>query len=310
METYTFQAKDNLEIYAYKWIPSTTPVAVLQLVHGSVEHLMRYEPFAERLVREQIVFYGMDLRGHGQTAEKADQMNLFSKQPNGWQLAIDDIYTQTQQILSDFPGLPVFIFGHSMGSLLVRDVISQFGDSYQGAILSGTGRATPLLTYVGLALAKVFMLFNREKTNPFLHNLIYGELNNKIDNPRSDYDFLSRDPSVVDAYIADPWCGQIVTTEYAHELVRGVLRINQARAYQETPKSLPIYLFSGAEDPVGGEEGVYVNEVAQAYQEAGVQDVQVKLYPGARHEMLNELNRDRVMADIIAWLRQRMPIRT
>lgn len=306
METYTYSAPDGIEIYVYKWLPAGEPKAAFQLVHGSIEHASRYTHFAERLASEGYAVYAPDLRGHGKTGAESGQPELFSKQSNGWQLTLDDLRKLTEQIQAEHPGLPVFVFGHSMGSFLVRDYITQNGNAFSGAILSGTGSAAPALTYVGLILAKLFKLTGRNKRSPFLHNLAYGTLNDKIENPRTDYDFLSRDPALVDAYIADPWCGQTITAEYGHELISGLLRINNPQAYQQAPKDLPLYLFSGEKDPVGGEDASYVNEVADLYRQAGVNDVSVKIYPGARHETLNETNKEDVIDDVIAWLNARV----
>lgn len=301
METVTFTTPDNIEVYVYKWIPNEVK-AIVQLTHGAIEHAMRYTQFAERLSEEGYAVYALDLRGHGQTGEKSNQPNIFSKEPNGWLKIIDDLRTLTKQIQVDFPDRPIFLFGHSMGSFLARDYISRHGELFQGVILSGTGRAAPLLTYAGIGLAKLMMLGGRHNPSPFLHQMIFGELNKQVQNPRTDYDFLSRDPAEVDAYIADPWCGRTVTVEFAHEMVSGVLWINKKQAFAQTPNDLPIYLYSGMEDPVGGPKASFVGEVAEAYRRAGVQDVSMKLYEDARHEMLNELNREEVMDDVVAWL--------
>jgi alpha-beta hydrolase superfamily lysophospholipase len=156
--------------------------------------------------------------------------------------------------------------------------------------------------YSGLLVAKIFSLTGKKRESAFLHQLIYGELNKPIENPKTDFDFLSRDPEEVQKYIDDPWCGRMTRVEYALELVRGVIRINRAAAYDGAPDELPIFLISGAEDPVGGPGGQYVREVADAYRNAGGQNVSIKLYEGARHELINELNRDEVMADIVQWM--------
>jgi alpha-beta hydrolase superfamily lysophospholipase len=310
-QTYFFTSRDGLEIAAFKYLPEKpeNAKAVFNLVHGSLEYSRRYEHFIRRLLDNGYIVYAHDIRGHGETAEKSGEFVFFSEQPNGWEQAVDDIHTVTNQIRSDFPDLPIFIFGHSMGSMLTRDYISQYGRELNGAILCGTGRATPLLMYSGLLVAKIFSLTGKKRESAFLHKLIYGELNKPIENPKTDFDFLSRDPAEVQKYIDDPWCGRMTRVEYALELVRGVIRINRAAAYEGTPDELPIFLVSGARDPVGGPDGQYVREVGNAYQQAGGQHVSIKLYEGARHELVNELNRDEVMADIIQWMDGRISSR-
>jgi alpha-beta hydrolase superfamily lysophospholipase len=308
MQSYTFKAKDGLEIVSFKWLPENpeNARAVFSLVHGSLEYAGRYEHFIRFLTDAGFIVYAHDIRGHGKTAEKSGEFVYFSEQPNGWELAVEDVHTVTKQIQLDFPGLPVFIFGHSMGSMLVRDYISQHGSDLKGAIICGTGRATPLLMYSGLLVAKLFSLTGKKRESGFLHQLIYGELNKPIENPQTDFDFLSRDPVEVQKYIDDPWCGRMTRVEYALELVRGVIRINRAAAYENTPTTLPLFLISGEKDPVGGPDGQYVKEVAQAYEKAGVESVITRLYKGARHELVNETNRDEVMGDIAEWLNARL----
>lgn len=296
-----FTAKDGLEIQAWKFIPEN-PKAVVQLIHGSLEYAARYQEFIEVLTKHNIAVYAMDLRGHGETAVKSDSLNIFSKDDDGWGLALDDLAIQLGHIKADLPGLPIMLMGHSMGSFLARDIASSIGESYDGLILSGTGRATALLTYSGIFLAKIFKLFSRNKPNALLHQLVYGTLNDKFKNARTDYDFLSRDEKVVDNYIADPLCGQLITPEYGHELASGVLKINKNSAYTNTPSQLPIYLFSGADDPVGGERGNYVHEVAALYEKSGHDNVTVKLWPDGRHETLNELNKEDVYQAVLDWI--------
>lgn len=310
MQTYTFKAKDGVEIAVYKWLPGRVEEAraVVQLVHGSLEYALRYEPFVRSLLSEHTIVYAHDIRGHGKTAEESGDWVYLSDQPNGWELAIDDIYTITCQIQADFPDLPIFIFGHSLGSLMVRDFISQYGQEVRGVLLVGTGRATPrLVLYSGLILAKLLMLAGRKRESPLAHRLICGELNKAMENPRTDYDFISRDPTVVQEYIDDPQCGLTITVELAHEMVRGFIRISNPEAFANTPQDLPILLLSGTADPMGAPEGRHVLDVAEAYRRAGVKDVLVKLYDGARHELLNELNKDEVIDDMVQWLNDHCP---
>lgn len=301
METFTFTASDNIDIYVYKWVPEQVK-AVVQIVHGAVEHAKRYDEFAKYLNEAGYAVYATDHRGHGQTGTKSNQFNLFSQETNGWLLAIEDLVNLTNQIKVEHPDLPLFMFGHSMGSFLTRDYISQRGTLVQGVILSGTGYTPPLMSNAGIGLAKILMLRGRDRPSNILHHLIFGELNKQMDNPRTDYDFLSRDPALVNAYINDPWCGQTVTAEYAHEMLTGIARINRPQAFADTPKTLPIYLFSGVNDPVGGTNASGVHKVTDEYQRAGIQDLSLKLYENGRHEMLNEINKEEVMADVVAWL--------
>ncbi len=304
MESRCFTASDGIEIQAWKSCPEN-PVGVLQLIHGSLEHAMRYGEFIRFMNEKGFAVYIMDLRGHGRTAEKSGTLNIFSQKEKGWERAIEDLEIQRQHIREDYPELPVYLMGHSMGSFLARNLAGRMNPSYQGLILSGTGRANPFVTYGGIILAKLFKLFSRNKPNALLHKLVYGMLNDQIPNPRTDYDFLSRDEKVVDAYIADPWCGRLITPEYGHELASGVLTINRSGCYRQTPDSLPVLLFSGEMDPVGGPGGSYVREVAEMYRKHGTRDVEVRFYRDSRHETLNELTRDDVYRDVHEWMTER-----
>jgi len=300
----SFSAADGLKITAWAYVPDEA-VAAVQLIHGSVEHAARYGAFIEALAAEGVAVYIMDLRGHGSTGEASGQMCIFSMQPRGWELAIGDLRRQRQQIQDDLPGLPLFLMGHSMGSFLARDLAGRDGSDYAGLILSGTGRAPAALTYSGLLLAKLLMRFSRNAPSALLQKMVYGKLNDAFKNPRTDFDFLSRDESVVDAYIKDPWCGNVITPEYGHEMVQGILNINRQSCYRQTPDHLPIYLFSGEMDPVGGSKASFVLEVAELYRKNGCRDVETRIYPEGRHEMLNEINRSDVYTHVISWLRSR-----
>jgi len=306
-ENYSFQSTDGVEIQVNKWLPEKEPKAVLHLVHGSVEHVERYRRFAEFLTKGGIGVYASDIRGHGKTAGAVENQSYFSDEKNGWDLAISDLKKITSDIQNDYPGKPVFIFGHSMGSFLVRDYISKFGSELKGAILSGTGGGRVMLQHVAKVLSKLFMIFKGRKSNsPFLHKLLYGTLNDDIENAETDLDFLSSVKEEVKKYIDDPYCGHTITPEYLHEMVRGILRISKEKVPLETPDELPIHIFSGELDPVSGKDGKEVKRVAESYRSANQKDVTLKRYPGGRHEMLNESNREEVFADVLAWIKERI----
>ncbi len=306
-ENYSFQSTDGMEIQVAKWLPEKEVKTVLHLVHGSVEYADRYRRFAEFLAEKGIAVYASDIRGHGKTAGSEENLSYFSDEKNGWDLAIQDLLKITGDIKNDYPGKPVFIFGHSMGSMLVRDYISKHGDGLNGAILSGTGGGRVMLQYTAKILSSLFMIFKgRKSRSPFLHKLLYGTLNDDIENPKTDMDFLSRDEVEVKKYMDDIFCGYTITPEYLHEMITGLIRIGKKKAYADTPEKLPVYLFSGGCDPVGGKDGKEVKRVHDSYKSAGLQDVTMKLYPEGRHEMLNEINREEVYGDIVEWMENRL----
>jgi alpha-beta hydrolase superfamily lysophospholipase len=229
-ERFTIKADDGVEIVCFKWASATQnePKAIVQLIHGSVEHIARYKPLAEELVKNGYLVYGSDQRGHGETAGSVENLSYFSDMDNGWEMSRDELHDLTKKIKDENPGKKVFLFGHSMGSFLLRDYITQYGNEIDGTILSGTGGGKAALLKVVTVLTRIMIFFRGRKSfSPLMHNIIYGALNNEMKNPRTDSDFLSRDESEVDKYINDPYCGSTVTLNYALEMVCGLGRIQK-----------------------------------------------------------------------------------
>lgn len=308
-ETYTFPASDGLDIFVYRWLPDPerAPKAVLQIAHGSVEHAKRYEPFAEFLVGHGFAVYANDHRGHGKTAGSVDNLSYFSDRDDGWDLTVQEMHRLTAQIQADHPGLPVFLLGHSMGSLLAREYLLRHGTELRGVLLSGTAGGLVLLVKTMKWVCRGMMrIRGRRHHSPFLHALLYGGFNKKIRNPKTDFDFLTRDEDEVRTYIDDPYCGRTVTIEYAYQMACGVDKLYKPESYSRVPRDLPVLFLSGEEDPVGGTKGKDVKAACRKYLEAGLTDVTLKLYPGARHELLNEINREQVYKDLLDWMNARI----
>lgn len=306
--TLQFQSADGVTIYGYKWHEEgRTPKAILQVIHGSVEHVLRYEPFADFLCTKGFVVVGNDHRGHGKSLVRPGAISYFSDQPHGWELAVADVHTLNRMIAAEYPGVPIFALGHSMGSFLLRDYISQYGHTLHGALISGTSGGQIGLVRAVLTFAKAqSLLGKRKKQSPMLHKLVYGTLNDKIDNPTTASDFLSRDANEVDKYIADPLCNATITPDYGVQMLRGILKVHKETCFKQTPQNLPIFLFSGSEDPVGGTNGQDVEKVAKRYIANGCSDVGLKIYQDARHELLNEINRDEVYHDLLRWMEEKI----
>lgn len=306
--TLQFQSADGVTIHGYKWHKEgQEPKAILQVIHGSVEHVLRYEPFAAFLCEHGFVVVGNDHRGHGKSLVRPGAISYFSDQPHGWELAVADVYTLNQMIAAEYPNVPIFALGHSMGSFLLRDYISQYGQTVNGALISGTSGGQIGLVRAVLAFAKAQSLLGRRKIqSPLLHKMVYGTLNDKIENPRTESDFLSRDPKEVDKYIADPLCNATITPDYGAQMLHGILKVDKENCFRQTPNELPIFLFSGSDDPVGGKNGKDVAKVARRYVGAGCADVHLKIYEEARHELLNERNRDEVFHDLLQWMEEKI----
>lgn len=301
--TFTVTATDGTPLHVFRWSPDAgaVPKAVVQIAHGMAEHSARYARFAEVLTAAGYAVYANDHRGHGQTAGDLKRAGFFAEH-DGWSTVVEDMYAVTRTIREEQPGLPIFLFGHSMGSMLSRTYAIRHGAELDGLILSGTGGDPGMLGKVGQVVALVEAKVRGKGTaSPLLDKLSFGNFNKPFEPARTPFEWLSRDPAEVDAYIADPWCGFVCTAGMFQDLLSGIALINADSQVARIPQGLPIYLFSGAEDPVG-DKTKGVQQVVDQFRRLGIKDVFVRFYLGARHEVLNETNRDEVMADVVDWL--------
>ncbi|MBW1648578.1 MAG: lysophospholipase [Deltaproteobacteria bacterium] len=306
-DSFTFRTDDGSDIFTYRWLPDpdTSIKAVVQIAHGMAEHAGRYGRFAEVLNAAGYAVYANDHRGHGRTAGDPARTGYFADH-DGWFKVAGDLVQLTGIIRENHPGRPVFLLGHSMGSFLVRTVITQDAGEIAGAVLSGTGGDPGLLGKVGLVIARaVAALKGRRHPSRLLNALSFGGFNKAFAPARTEFDWLSRDSAEVDKYVADPFCGAVFSAGFFVDLLTGMAYIHRPEQIARIPKDLPIYLFSGAADPVG-DRTRGVQQVADAYRRAGIRDVTVRFYEGGRHEMLNEINRQEVFDDTIAWLDDRL----
>lgn len=300
-ETTTVNAADGIALHTYRWEPETPAKAVVQIAHGMAEHAGRYARFAAALNDAGYAVYAEDHRGHGQTNPVGSGHGYFADE-DGFDTVVEDLYAVSERIRQDHPTLPLFLLGHSMGSFLSRAYAARHGDDLAGLILSGTAGDQGLLGKAGAAIVALeIKVRGRTVRSPLMNTLTFGQYNRAFAPRRTEFDWLSRDPAEVDAYVADPLCGNVFTTGFFADLLAGLDGINNRATIAKVPTSLPIQLIAGSLDPVGaGGKGVL--QVAEQYRAAGVEDVSLHLYIGARHEVLNETNRDEVTADVIAWL--------
>ncbi|CZR09179.1 alpha/beta hydrolase [Trichococcus collinsii] len=302
--SFTFQSTDDTKIFAMKWSPEAQqkPSAAVQLAHGYAEHIGRYDTFASMLAEAGIVVYGNDHRGHGKTNGNGGEAICFADEA-GFDKVISDMRTLTEIIKAENPGIPLFLFGHSMGSMLTRRYIQLYGGDLAGAVLSGSGVFSNGLLKLGTVVAASEIKRNgRAYPSLLLDKLVFQNFNRGFKPARTELDWLSRDPVEVDKFLADPLRGKIGSAGYFHDFFSGLLAINNAVNIQSTPKDLPLYFISGSADPVGGKAGRGIVQICRAYQQIGLQDVSYKLYEGARHELLNETNKDAVTQDVIEWI--------
>lgn len=295
------QMDDGHQVFVRIWDQVPSPRGVVQIAHGMAEHGGRYERFARFLSDRGYVVLANDHRGHGKTGEKAGLMGYFARE-NGFDRVVDDLHFLTEQIKREYPNLPLFLFGHSMGSFLVRRYLQRYGREVAGAIIMGSGGDPGLAGKLGRFLARQLMRKDPTKPSPLLNKLSFGAFNKGIKNPRSEFDWLSRDAGEVQKYLDDPYCGFVCSSGFFYDLLTGMELIHSDRKIERIPKDLPLLVLSGTGDPVG-KYGEGIRQFVGQLKNHNINRIELKLYPEARHELLNELNKEEVMEDIAAWLR-------
>lgn len=305
MKKSTFAFKDNegMEIHTYKFVPDdeSDVKAVVQISHGMAETAARYEKFAEDLTSDGFIVYANDHRGHGNTAKSMEDIGYIAEK-DGFHWMVEDMHELSLLIKADYPSLSLFLFGHSMGSFLVQRYIQLYSNEIKGVILSGSnGKQGLMLNAGGFLARRECEKFGRRHISKNINNMTFGKYNNAFKPNRTEFDWLSRDNSEVDKYIADPYCGGVFTAGFFHDFFYGLKAIEKKSNIAKIKKELPIYIFSGSMDPVGG-NGKGVIKLFNTYKKSLIKDISCKIYEGGRHEMLNELNRDEVIGDIIHWL--------
>jgi len=292
-------------IHVRRCDPDTSPKGIVQIAHGIAEHINRYDDFAAFLANNGFVVYGNDHLGHGQSINDESELGFFAE-TGGWEMAVEDMRKLHDIAAAEHPGLPFFLFGHSMGSFLARTYIIYFRSGLDGVILSGTGQQPKALVMGGKLMGKLEMNKKGPKyKSQMLNNLAFGKYNDGFETTRTISDWLSRDEEQVDKYIEDPLCGYVPTASLFHDMMCGIDFISKARNVERMKKDLPVYFMSGDADPVG-ENGKGVVRAYKSFLAAGMKDVAMKLYHEGRHEMLNELNREEVYKDILNWLEGEM----
>ena len=281
---FTFPARNSVEIVGYRWDPADAPRAAVQLTHGMGEHVQRYGALARALTGRGLVVYGQDHRGHGATARSAEELGQLG--PDGWTQLVDDIDLLVSRIRDEQPGLPLVLLAHSMGSFAVQQYLLDHSDRVDAVVLTGT-----------TALDQLEPALDLDKP------IDLAAFNAAFAPARTEFDWLSRDDAIVDAYIADSRCGFGIDTDAAKDMFAGARRMADPSQVAAMRPDLPLYIAAGESDPVNANLAL-LNVLVDRYRAAGLTDVTVRTYPGARHEILNETNRDEVVASILDWLDQ------
>lgn len=305
-QEFTFPSSDGIHrVHAVEWLPGEgSPKAVVQLVHGISEYIERYDPFATFLTEHGYAVVGHDHLGHGHTASGREEYGFFAEQ-DGWKCVLRDTHTRRTLAGERYPGLPYFLMGHSMGSFVVRGYLIAYPGTVDAAILSGTGQESPFRVNAGRIISGLTSRLKGPRSQSNLINLLsLGAYNKQFAPNRTGADWVSRDNAVVDAYVHDPLCRFLPTAGMYHDMMLGLQFLVKPENLRRLDPDTPVYLFSGDQDPVGA-SGAGVRKVADMLRQYGVRDVTMKLYPGGRHEMLNEINRDEVFQDTLDWIEAR-----
>lgn len=287
-----FKLKDDVKGLAWE---VSSPKAIVVISHGMAEHASRYGRFANELNKHNYSVYAIDQIGHG--IPPVHKKGHF--EPGDFEKCADNLHTLIEDLHAKY-SVKIFLFGHSMGSFIAQRYIGKYGNSIAGCVLSGSNGPSSIIK-VGKMAANFFDAFNKaDKPSKVMNSMSFGSYNKAFKPTRTDFDWLSRDEKEVDKYIADPDCGYLCTFGFYKEFMGGLNFIYTEENVNGVPKDLPILVMSGSADPVGGEVGT--TNLVNMYKEHNIKNIKHTLYPEGRHEMLNEVNRDEVMADIIAYL--------
>jgi len=314
---------DGTQLYLRRWKTAAPPRAILHIVHGMSEHSRRYAALARRLGEENIEVWAADARGHGETSrnKKNDPgkggLLGHCADKDGFSRVTADIDTINRAIVKEYPDVQLFLLGHSWGSFITQSYIENYDGAIPGGasaaegnnpvnlagcILSGTRGPDGIKIAAGTpAMALLAFILGERKASSLARALADGPYNKPFRPNRTASDWLSRDEKEVDAFVADPLCGFLCSVGFYRDLARALNRIHRPEEMGKIKKELPIYIFSGSADPVG-EMGASPTALAAAYRKLGINDLETVLYPDARHETLNETNREEVVESLLSWL--------
>jgi len=302
---FRLAAADGTAIFVRSFLPEKPPRAIVQIAHGMAEHGARYARFAEALAERGYGAYANDHRGHGHTASGREALGHFADE-DGWDKVVTDQVALLSEVGSRHPNVPLFLMGHSMGSYIARSTALRVGSRLAGLILSGTSHGTVLVPQAARILATVerARLGKRGKSK-LLRKLTFEAFNARIDDPRTTCDWLSRDPFEVDKYLADPLCGFDCSAQLYADMFGGMAEIFAPANLKKLPRALPVYIMAGEHDALNDDLAA-IKKLHAALETAGLTQLTVRIYQGARHELLNETNRDEVTRELLAWLDARL----
>ena len=305
-EFYYPSADGKTQIHAVEWKPETEIKGVIQITHGVTEYILRYENFAEFFTQKGFVVVGNDHLGHGQSIAPNGKPMYFG--PNGsWNFVVKDIDTCKQMTKKKYPNVPYMILGFSLGSFLVRTYLIDYAqEPLDGAIIMGTGYIPNFKIAIAKMMAnKEAKKVGEENTSPVIKSLTFETYNKLFKPNRTAFDWLCSNEEALDEYIKDPLRGENYSAGLFREMLTGMQYTAELKNIQKMNKKMPIFLLSGDKDPVG-EFGKGVIKTHEIFEKAGIEDVEIKLYPNLRHDILHEKCKDTIYNDIYLWLKKKM----
>ena len=304
-EEFYFDSRDGEhKIHSIRWVPEhDKPVCVLQIIHGMTEHIDRYDGFAQYMAGKGILVVGDDHLGHGKSVRPGEPYGYFCKEDAATVLVRDEhrLKKMTQE---QYQGVPYIILGHSMGSFIARNYLIRYGSGIDGAVIMGTGMQSKIQLAAARALAGIQILFCGPKhVSKLIDKLAFGMFNKRIEAPKTPSDWLCSNEESVKRYRQDPMCNFSFTANGFQTLMKLIWNLHDVEKLKKMPRQLPVFFVAGEEDPVG-DYGRAVKQVYESFLQLGMERVQMKLYPGDRHEILHETDRAEVYADIYRWILQ------
>lgn len=304
-ETFTYDSRDEkkTKIHAVKWIPEREkPICVVQILHGMAEHMERYDEFARFLAEQGILVVGNDHLGHGKTVSENDGVYGYFCEQDPATVVVRDVHRLKKIIQEEYLGVPYILMGHSMGSFMVRDYLTRYGTGIDGAIILSTGDNSNAMLSLGKFFAGMESIIHKQThKSGFLNAIVFGSYLKRIPEKRTTIDWFTNDTDVIDKYLEDKQCGFTFTINGFKTVFELSKRCNDKKALNKIPKKLPVLIAAGTEDPVGN-YGVAPQKVYDTYLNLDMTKVQLKMYKGARHELVNETNRESICKDLLNWI--------
>lgn len=305
-EEFSFLSTSGIcNIRAVRYLPDGEIKAILQISHGMQEFIDRYDNFASFLCDHGFLVTGNDHLGHGGSINSEDDWGFFAEN-DGNRALLDDLYELTKLTKKKYPNVPYFLLGHSMGSFYARQYICEHGDELKGAIIMGTGHQPLPVVKAGMQACKLFALGKGWRyRSKAVEAMAFGSYNKKFEPAETDKEWLTKDRNIINWYINEPRCSYKFTLNGYYNMFMGISRLHDKNLLNRIPKDLPIIFVSGQDDPVG-DFGKGVQAAFDSVKEAGCKNVEMKLYPNDRHEILNELDKEIVYDDLYNWLNEKI----